>query len=699
MSDPIEQLRQRFLGVAAERVERLVSGVLELERTPGDGELAKATKREAHTLKGEASMLGFEDVEARAHAVEDQLAVLATDPEAVQAALTLLDEIAALVGAKPPARRTPEPAVQAEPVQGPDEHLRVPVARVDQLTALVSDLAMHAEEADRVHERMITGLETLRRQHRRLGHAVARAAEEERRAGRSGGVLADLVRMVAVQRALIRDLAELPARQRESRVLQSAALQTAEDTVRTMRFVPLDSVFHQFRRAVRDIARDTGKRVELHASGGAVELDKSVLDRVSDPLLHLVRNAVDHGIEPTEERRRQGKPETANVTIAAELDGPMVRIEVADDGRGIDAASVRAALVEHGEIEATTVDAMDDGQVLSELFRPGFSTRRSVTRYSGRGVGLAVVQQAVAEVGGSVQIETARGRGTTFRIALPTSTAFSRALVVVAGDEHFALPSPSVRAALRVPPHHVIREAGSTALAYDGHRIPLVDLADLLDLAPNTDTDLPVPIALLDVGGELLGLRIQRHVGEHPVQLQQLDPFLRGLPYVSGTATLPDRRTAFALDPGELLVGSTRAVRTRTQRPKRTARNRVLVVEDSEFTRDMLVASLRRGGFRVDEAVDGRNALERFRAHPADLVLTDLDMPIMDGFALVRALRELPQARALPIVVLTTRGASEDKRRAAQAGADAYLVKSEFDEQILVDTLRRLLPAAEAPGV
>ncbi|MEQ9323251.1 MAG: response regulator, partial [Polyangiaceae bacterium] len=464
-----------------------------------------------------------------------------------------------------------------------------------------------------------------------------------------------------------------------------------EVEVRELRLVPLARLFDAYPRAIRDIARETGKRVDLEIAGADVEVDHAVLERVEASLVHLIRNAVDHGVETPAERRAAGKPAEATLWLRATQSGSRVTIVVEDDGRGIDKDSVLATARQRGVIdEGVTAVTLDDAIAL--LFAPGFTTKSVATETSGRGVGLDMVKADVEGMGGTVRITSEPGVRTRCELSVPVSLVRAPTLVVSVSDNLYGLP-PAHAVRVLHPGEGERLDGAYPTLRIGGELVRLVPLSQLL--AVGTPPRGEGTVLLLADGDRRLAIEVDRVVSETNVVQREMATLLVASRVTAGTAVIGQGQLVVLLNVAELMR-SAHGLERHGPEPRvdeDVPRRQVLVVDDSELTRDILVNLVSRLGYEVIEAVDGQDALRRLGEGPVDLILTDLEMPVLDGFELLDQVRASPHLRELPVVVCSTRGSDEDKRRAADLGADAYVVKSRFDQDELDRTLGRLMGA------
>ncbi len=471
-----------------------------------------------------------------------------------------------------------------------------------------------------------------------------------------------------------------------------------QDDVQQTRLVPLSGLLETFPRMVRDLAREQGKEIRFQILGDEVEVDRAIVEQLKAPLIHLLRNAVDHGIEGPEEREAAGKPRQASLVLEATQQGDGLRIQVRDDGRGIDPAMVLRRAVERGIIGPEERRKYDAGQALWLIFRPGFSTRSSVSSISGRGVGLDVVRDQVERLQGTVDVESRVGQGTTFTLAMPLTVAATLCLVVRAGGQRFAMPVQHVHRLLQMESSGVVSVEGGPAVQVDGRAIPVAHLAGLLGLEARTSGGAPTLVAL-ECGPRIAACWVDGLEGIEELVVKPLPDPLYSVVHVAGVALRGSGEPILVLHVGDLLraVGSTEPVvaLTSVDGPARPAAQpevpRILVVDDSTTTRTLLRSILRSAGYTVEVATDGHDAWERLAELQVDLVVSDVDMPRMDGLELTARIRQDSRLERLPVILVTSLDSESDRRRGIEAGADAYIVKGAFDQQHLLDTIRQFV--------
>ena len=491
-----------------------------------------------------------------------------------------------------------------------------------------------------------------------------------------------------------RELARLAvALKADERQLQGTAGRLDEQ-VRRVRMLPFAEACQGLARAARDVAQAEGKAVELVVEGGDVELDRSILEGLKDPLNHLVRNAVSHGVEAPEARLRAGKPSAGRVVVSASLRGAQVEVVVADDGAGLD----RDALRRHARSRG--LPDLPEGQDPAHLiFLPGFSTAAALTSISGRGVGMDVVKTRLEELHGTIDLASRPGRGLRLTMAVPLTLTTLRALLVSAGGQTFALATTHVQKMVRIGPEDLRSVCGREMLAIGGAPLPVFALAEALGL-PGRDAPRPAgarrPGLVIAAGERRLALVVDELLAEQEVVVKGLGPRIPRARNLSGATILPSGRIALLLNASGVIrsalsLPSGRAPMLVPGGAAPAARGRLLVVDDSITTRTLERSILEAAGFEVTTAVDGEDAWDILRERRPDLVISDVQMPRMDGYELTQAIRASPRLSGLPVILLTSLATEQDRARGLEVGADAYVVKGAFDQGDLLETIAQLL--------
>ncbi|MBI2193264.1 MAG: hybrid sensor histidine kinase/response regulator [Planctomycetes bacterium] len=494
-------------------------------------------------------------------------------------------------------------------------------------------------------------------------------------------------------RRLQRELERLRTNAANQFLAQYRASAQIDEEVRRLRMLPFRSACEGLDRMVRDFEKAQGKGVDIAIEGGEVELDRSALEALKGPLVHLVRNALDHGIEGPQARRAAGKPPRGRITVEASLCRGQVQIAVADDGQGLSTEAIRARAARQG-----LPVPENDAQAIHLIFLPGFSTSPTVTELSGRGVGLDVVQSAVEALHGSLDVSTVPGQGTRFLFTVPLTLTTLRALLVRDGGQVFALPALHVQKVERLAPGQVQSVQGRPMAALGASLIPIAALAEALGLrsAATLKARGEAALILASAENQLMGFVADEALEEQEIVVQSLGPRLRHVRSVSGATSLPNGRIALILNVPDLLrhtlqlpPGPGRA--GPFQPPPPPARKRLLLVEDSLTTRALEKSILEGAGYDVLVASDGAEGWQVLQEKPVDLVISDIEMPRMDGFELTEAIRKSKSSGELPVILVSGRASDEDRARGIGVGADAYIVKSAFDQTVLLETIGQFL--------
>jgi two-component system chemotaxis sensor kinase CheA len=733
----VQRLMATFLGELEEHARALNRDLLALEKTPqgpARAELCKTLFRSAHSLKGAARSVTVAPVETACHRLEAILADvrdgLTPSPELFQLLFATVDAIedagrrlregrpldgplAALLPRLERARQSqgsgnghaPEgngtgrhldaPAAVEPPATASSARVRIPAAKLDALLATLGDLLVarrRLEPRSEDLEALLQSVSRWRADWRQVERPLRRALGLEEREGR------------ALPRRAARVLNQIPEQlERTERALEAlaAGLQAdrraitravapLEDEVRRVRMLPFAEACEGLERAARDLARDTGKEVDVVVAAADIELDRSILEALRDPLLHLVRNAIDHGLEPPAARASAGKSPRGRVVVEAALQGDRVRITVTDDGRGLDLGKIRE-VAERRNLPAPA----DEREAARLIFVPGFSTTRLVTEVSGRGVGLDVVKSRIESLHGTVSCALDHRPGLAVVLEVPLTLTTVRAVLLSAGGQTYALPQTSVEALLRVGPDDVHAMEGREALALGGSPVPVVSLAQVLGLRGPAPSGAKLPALLIAVGDQRATFTVDELLAEQEVVVTNLGSRLRRVLHFSGATLLPSGRIALILNAADLLRTALRrpagpSVVEQLSAPAVEAK-RLLVVDDSVTTRTLVKSILEAAGYAVQAAADGSEAWQLLQERGADLVVADVEMPRMDGFDLTATIRRSPRFRQLPVILVTALDSDQDRRRGLEAGADAYLVKSAFDQKHLLETVSQLL--------
>jgi two-component system, chemotaxis family, sensor kinase CheA len=820
-----DELREVFKTSSEEHLQNLDEGLLYLEKNPNDAAKIEELLREAHSLKGDAGMLGVKDVATLSHQIEHLLGGLKRQEttltadlvdrisygidairQLVYAAVTgepceinAFHSLAYLMGAKP---ETPTDAISAIPTVNsepppPDvvefesqeepseieepiiDSVPLPDVAPDETPILVMTVAepMNATmppvtasrdstykiETIRVPTRNLDGLMTqtgeltvtkIRIAHRlnEIEDLVSLWEEWSRDAFVNRFVVHDLennLNRYSSEKGTIGQLQNYYHRSTE-RLEQLGSLinqlrntfsediarldiisDELEDGIRTLRLLPLSTIFNLFPRMVRDLARQQRKEIELVISGGETRADKRILEEMKDPLMHILRNAIDHGIETPEERQKLGKPAIAKIELRGYQTATHIVLEVCDDGWGLDIEKIKQTALKRGICQPEELLGMTPQQIHSLIFAPGFTTRTVVTEVSGRGVGMDVVRTNVERLKGIIQVESSPRKGSVFRIQLGTTLATAHVLIVSVQGISYAVPVEFVQMTKLVQVNEIFAIEGRETIVFEDQPISVAQLADLLEIRwtssqfepestisqesksrfslspsliqknPSSPTmDVASPCIILKVGEEKLGLFVDALVDEQDVVLKPQSQLLKRVRNVAGATILGTGEVCIILSPQDLIksirkqagVISSPIVRSALKvQDNSSVKPVILLVEDSITTRTQEKRILEAAGYEVVTAVDGLDGFNKLGTRSFDAVVSDIQMPNLDGLSLVTKIRQNRDYSELPIILVTSLASDEDKRKGAEVGANAYITKASFNQEVLIETLKRLV--------
>jgi two-component system chemotaxis sensor kinase CheA len=569
---------------------------------------------------------------------------------------------------------------QAQPStpQRADNAVRIEAASLDLLTSAATNLSQVARRRELANGRRLA-----------LARELAQLAREAEDLGPAAAALA----------ARLSKTKELAAEMhREAKLLSNEELrdlgQVVEE-VQRIRMLPLAVLFEPYPRVVRDMARELGKEVELVTDGEDTRADRAVVEALREPLLHLIRNALDHGLESRVDRVANGKRPKGSLTLRASREGNRIVLRVEDDGVGLDTGMLRKVAVRKGFMDESGASALTEAQARDLIFISGFTSREVTTDLSGRGVGLDAVRSAVQSLGGDVSVESAPGWGTIFEIRVPVSLTVAPLLFVKAGQETLALSAAHVSQALKLELSAMTELAGRAALDVEGRVLPFAHLSTLLGLAPERPPAEGELVLVVKSQGVTAALAVERVLEERVQAILPLKGMLARFAHLTGATTLADGRLAMVLAAAYLTASAHGSVSFKLPRAAPRAaevnRRRIMVVDDSPLTRELISALLEAVGYDIITAGDGAEALHLLSQGPVDLVVTDLEMPGLDGLELTREIKGQEALKRLPVIILTTRGGEEDRKRGLAAGADGYITKGDLVRQDLVDVVKRLL--------
>ena len=748
-------LLELFSLEAETQTQVLNAGLLALERNPTQADQLEACMRAAHSLKGAARIVGVDAGVSVSHVMEDCLVsaqegrlyllpehidallqgtdllmriatpgntVSTADVEAYVALMNRLldpsqipapvvapvfDVSQRLLAPQPEAPQpTIEPPLAAEPAQRPQRRtesgervLRVTAERLNSLLDLSSKSLVETQRLKpylatlqrlkRIQSTSLRALDSLSDQLKVVGlsHEAQEALAEARR------LLAES------QHVLSEQTAELD----EFGWQASQRAQLLYDTALACRMRPFADVLAGQERMVRDLGRSLGKQIRLEIEGEKTQVDRDVLEKLEAPLTHLLRNAVDHGIELPEQRLLAGKPVEGLIRLRASHQAGLLVLELSDDGAGVDLERLRRTIVERQLSTEATAAQLSEEELLTFLFLPGFSLRDTVTEVSGRGVGLDAVQHMVRLLRGAIVLEQTGGQGSRFHLEVPLTLSVVRSLVVEVGDEAYAFPLAHIERMRDLQPDDIVQLEGRQHFWHEGRHVGLVAASQLLQRPPSQNDDETLNVVVIRERDVVYGVAVERFIGERTLVVLPLDPRLGKVQDISAGALLDDGSPVLIVDVEDMLrsvdkllnTGRLERIDRRNRHTAELARKRILVVDDSLTVRELQRKLLLNRGYEVAVAVDGMDGWNALRAEHFDLLITDIDMPRMDGIELVTLLRRDNRLQSMPVMVVSYKDREEDRRRGLDAGADYYLAKASFHDDALLDAVVELIGGAQ----
>jgi two-component system sensor histidine kinase and response regulator WspE len=723
-------------------------GLLALERDHADAKELEALMRAAHSLKGAARIVGIDAAVEVAHAMENcfvsaQSGAMLLERKHIDILLDGVDllgkiaqapesafEVAGFVGALNAAAenegemKTTEAVAAGAPAPVADHGLNgtngthggngngVTIAetanedRVLRVTANHLDRLLGLAGESRVEARWLDP----------FARSLIRLKRMQIELARSVDALNDSLTSVRLDEQAQSKIAEVRSKAAECRQFLGERLVDLEmfdrrsanlshrlyDEALACRMRPFADGAQGFPRMVRDVARTLGKEVRLTTLGEQTQVDRDVLEKLEAPLNHMLRNAIDHGIESPEERAALGKPREGTIWLEARHSAGMLLITIRDDGRGIDVEAVRKAVVERKLTNAETAAAMRDFELFDFLFLPGFTLKKTVTEISGRGVGLDVVLDMMKRLRGTIRISSEAGKGTTFQLQLPLTLSVLRALLVEIAGECYGVPLAAITRTIKLPKEKIATIEGRQHFEFDGQRVGLVTAHQIFAKAEPAETSGELAVIVVGERSERYGLIVDRFMGERELVVQPLDARLGKIKDISAGALTDDGTPLLIVDIEDLVrsvqklsaAGRLSSVRN-GENAEPAKRKRVLVVDDSLTVRELERKLLEARGYEVEVAVDGMDGWNAARTNAHDLIITDVDMPRMDGIELVTLIRKDPGLKSRPVMIVSYKDREQDRARGLEAGADYYLTKGSFHDETLVQAVSDLIgPAA-----
>ncbi len=712
----LKKLLSTFKIEAKDHLNAITSVLIELEKAPPgkEAELIETVFREAHSLKGAARSVNLKDIESLCQSMENIFASLkrkeiAPSPQIFDVLHLAADYISGLIAREEeiniseknkikeiiqylesvlkgvPLQQREKSLVEKEPEKTDVFQSSPSVETVRISTAKLDSLLFQAEEMLSV--KLSAGQQAVMLRESAASFAVWKKEFEH---VKPDIAMHDFIRSLETRLTLLAKAAEYDNRH------FGGMVDNLLGDMKSVLMLPFSSLSGGFPKLVRDLSHDRGKEVELIIEGEDIEIDRRVMEEMKDPLIHLLRNCIDHGIEKPDERRLKKKTPCGTISLALNsIDGSKIEIMISDDGAGIDASLIKAAAIKRGIITPEQSGKLNEQEALSLIFKSGISTSPIITEVSGRGLGLAIVYEKVEKLNGIVSFQTQVGIGTTFRIIVPLTLATFRGLLVQVNEQLFVLPVTNVERALRVRNDQIKTMENRETITLNGEVISLIRLGNVLEL-PGKNKSMPdktTQIVILGSSGKHIAFIVDEILNEQEVLVKSLGRQLSRVRNISGATVLGSGKVAPILNVHDLLKsavkGSDAAAPALTE--AKTKRNSVLVAEDSITSRTLLKNILETAGYDVKTAVDGVDAFTLLKNQEFDLVVSDVDMPGMNGFELTAKIRADKKRSELPVVLVTALESREHKERGIAVGANAYIVKSSFDQSNLLEVIQRLI--------
>jgi two-component system, chemotaxis family, sensor kinase CheA len=742
----LEQLRATFKVEAEEHLQAITTGLLELEKTlapDAQRKIIETVFRAAHSLKGAARSVDFTEIESHCQSLEDMFASWkrresAPSPTALDKLHRTLDAVTAGMSAGEASRRARPPAARSsleQPIRRPEvsrpssaeavppapvaeqktfpseETVRITVAKLDarlaeaeeMLTAKLTtgqraeDLRALAHRFDAWRNEWTAVEPETRVLRRQIDRPASGRADHPPSLGLTR-LLEFLDWNLEYLKSLESKVTALTRTAEQDRYAVGKLVDDLLEDSKKLLLLPFATISASFPKVVRDLCRDQGKEADLTIRGEEVEIDKRILEEMKDPLIHLLRNSIDHGIEPAGERTRRGKPPRATITLAVtQVNGNKVQLLLSDDGAGIDTGKVKESAVKHGLISADEAGRLGEAEAQALIFRSEVSTSAIITQLSGRGLGLAIVRERAEKLGGEVSVESRPGLGTAFRVIMPATRATFRGILIEAAGRLLVVPTTQVERVARARPDDIRTVEGRETISIDGRAVALVQLADALELPPGERSDTSpagAPVIVLGSGDHRIAFAVDAVLDEQEVLVKPLRKPLSRVRNVAAATVLGSGQVAPILNVADLLKSARKLAGTVARvaaGAKPVEARAVLVAEDSITSRMLLKSILESAGYKVKTAVDGMEAFTLLRAEKFDLVVSDVEMPRLNGFDLTARIRADKKLAELPVVLVTALETREDRERGIDVGANAYLVKSSLDQSNLLEAVRRLV--------
>lgn len=730
----LEKLVETFKDELDEQLQVITDGLLSLEKQDGSNiaKIVETIFRAGHNIKGSSRSLGINDVGSIAHKMESLFSAIQKNESLISSSIVdigleavdkmrlamqsfiekkspdfdldeLLQRMDKAMGKDGEVRKTDEHSEfeiqeRRSSVLEPSSYktIRVNLNQLDRISALMDEIQVNRIVTDDYY----VDLEKVDIKAKQSGllwkelSGIIENTLEERYGENERKMFVDLrSAMNEMISSLDKIDRNMHTRRNEIRILSH----TLQEEMRMLRLIPASYLLQNFSRSVRDIAHAMNKEVELKIEGEEVKIDKVVLDRLKDPMIHLLRNAIDHGIESQERRIKNGKSTVGVITIKVKEEGSQILIDVSDDGAGMDSKKIIKVALKNGLCKESDIDSLDEAKILDFIFRPGFSTKDIITDVSGRGVGLDVVQSNMSDLKGKISVETTVGKGTTFHLHVPLSLAGERGLIVSSADQLFAIPISSVERVLSIEVNQVFVVEGSQAILLDEVTLPIRSLSSILkiDKAALKSND-KLSVVVIKKGWDMVAFLVDEIIAERDIVIKPLQDPLASVPCVSGGTLSGVGAVIIVLNPSDLVKRALQSesvmlVDFSVEPEKIEEKSHILVVDDSITTRTLEKNVLESKGYLVTVAVDGKEAWDMLQKQHFSLLITDVSMPNMDGFTLTEHVKKSEKLHDLPVIIVTSLDSDQEKRRGVEVGANAYIVKNAFESVTLLQIVQQLV--------
>ena len=763
--EDMQEILEDFLVEAFELVEQIDHDLVELESNPEDLELLNRIFRVAHTVKGSSSFLNFDVLTKLTHHMEDVLnkarhGDLKITPDIMDVVLESIDRMKTLLNCirdngndtaigmdiepicskltaisegESPADASNTQAKEAEKVEEKKEEAPIQEAEVDvnqlsdsEVEAEIERLLKARKAEDQARRAEKKKQPTQPAPSKPASTTAERSPVEKKVPASGGGASMDQTIRVEVKRLdhLMNLIGELVLGKNRllkiyddveeryegekfleelNQVVSQLSIITTDVQLAVMktRMQPIAKVFNKFPRVIRDLSRELGKQIELEITGEETELDKSIVEEIGDPIMHMIRNSCDHGIEDPATRAASGKPEKGTVQLKAYNEGNHIVVEITDDGKGLDPNMLKAKAIEKNLITEREADQMTDKEAYALIFKPGFSTAAKITNVSGRGVGMDVVKTNIEKLNGIIEIDSELGKGSSFKLKIPLTLAIIQSLLVGTQEEFYAIPLASVLETVRVPIDDIYTIEGKNVLRLRDEVLSLVRLSDVFGVKQVLESGDQTYVVVIGVAESKLGIIVDTLVGQEEIVIKSMGDYLQNIQGIAGATIRGDGRVTLIIDVGammdmakEIKVDIKAQLESSAKKPKEKPSDyKVLIVDDSKMDRTLMQKALENLGVSLVEATNGVEALNIVKSgeHDIDAMLIDIEMPRMDGYTLAGEIRKYSKYRNLPLIAVTSRTSKTDRLRGVEVGMTDYITKPyspEYLENVVKKNLK-----------